>query len=276
MNRLDGQGHHPWIRPHNFHTKKARAKLKVIRNLTPKAWQIAMMKLGIGFVPTEGNCIVLGKLIEWDFLISSETTQEEPICVDMSCGEVGDYAMLDAAPSRPPPKHGWTYKVIRHTAVLFLAALMALATACKKDPTPEPQPTPNQPTDTVTPIVPEPTYPDTIYVPFEWRLTKPNIDTIKFYSDKNDVKIILMDMAPIPYEQQLAMTSCPWQVYQAETDSLYKRYDIAPHKVRARGDLYVNNFLSESTQWWPGIMPIDSARLAHLGIVLHEFHLQKK
>ena len=163
----------------------------------------------------------------------------------------------------------------KHAAVLSLAALMALATACKKDPTPEPQPTPNQPTDTVTPIVPEPTYPDTIYVPFEWRLTKPNIDTIKFYSDKNDVKIILMDMAPIPYEQQLAMTSCPWQVYQAETDSLYKRYDIAPHKVRARGDLYVNNFLSESTPWWPGIMPVDSARLATLGITLHKFQLQK-
>lgn len=163
----------------------------------------------------------------------------------------------------------------KHAAVLSLAALMALATACKKDPTPEPQPTPNQPTDTVTPIVPEPTYPDTIYVPWQWGFTRPNMDTVKFYANKSSVKTILMDMAPIPYEQQLAMTSYAWIDYKMETDSLYKRYDIAPHKVRARGDLYVNNFLSESTPWWPGIMPTDSARLAALGITLHKFQLQK-
>lgn len=159
--------------------------------------------------------------------------------------------------------------------VLFLAALMALATACKKDPTPEPEPTPNQPTDTVTPIVPEPTYPDTIYVPFQWEIIRPNMDTIKFYANKDGVKTILMDMAPLSYEQQLAMTSCPWQAYKAETDSLYERYNISPNKVRARGDLYVNNFLSESVPWWPGIMPVDSARLAALGITLHKFQLRK-
>ena len=39
--------------------------------------------------------------------------------------------------------------------VLILAALLALANACKKDPIPEPNPAPNPvPTDTVTPITP--------------------------------------------------------------------------------------------------------------------------
>ena len=39
--------------------------------------------------------------------------------------------------------------------VFTLAALMAVAGACKKDPIPEPNPTPNPvPTDTITPVIP--------------------------------------------------------------------------------------------------------------------------
>lgn len=240
MNRLDGQGHHPWIRPHNFHTKKARAKLKVIRQVLPKAQQIAMMKLGIGFVPTEGNCFVLGKLIEWDFLISSETTQEEPICLDMSCGEVGDYAMLDAVPSRPPPKHGWTYKVIRHSAVLFLAALMALATACKKAPTPEPTPTPNQPTDTVTPndtttqIVPT----REIVIPWSWEAGEgyaPPKDTIEFYAKDPTVKYVFIHLICI---QNMGSTREP-KHYRKARDTLLTRIDIDSTKVHGRGEVKV-------------------------------------
>lgn len=223
MNRLDGQGHHPWIRPHNFHTKKARAKLKVIRQVLPKAQQIAMMKLGIGFVPTEGNCFVLGKLIEWFFLISSETTQEEPICVDMSCGEVGDYAMLDAVPSRPPPKHGWTYKVIQHTAVLCLAALMALATACKKDPNGTNNT--NEPTREVV-------------IDWDWDQCvglAPSKEMIKNETDKPDVKTVFINF------NEMNVTNLSPANFHRARDTLQTRIDINPTKVRGMGTLYVNS-----------------------------------
>ena len=43
----------------------------------------------------------------------------------------------------------------KQTKIFTLAALLALANACKKDPIPEPAPAPNPvPTDTVTPITP--------------------------------------------------------------------------------------------------------------------------
>lgn len=156
----------------------------------------------------------------------------------------------------------------RNAVAFFLVALLALANACHKDPTPSPDnPNSNDTTQTI--------YPDTIFVPFEWDIARPNMDTIRFYAGKPGVKVILMDMAPIPYAQQLYMAGWTWRKYNAETDSLYKRYDIAPDQVRARGDLYVSNFLTESTQYWPGIMPYDSARLSNLGIRLNYFHMQK-
>ena len=238
MNRIDGQGHHPWIRPHNPHSKRERAKLKVIRSLTPKAWQIAMMKSGIGYVPTEDYYFVLGKLIESNFFVSSETIQEEPMCVDMSCGEVGNYALLEAAPSRPPPKHGWAHKVIQYAAVLFLAALMALATACKKDPTPEPQPTPNQPTDTVTPVDTTTQIVPTreIVIPWCWSADNglaPNVDTVRRYAMDPTVAYVFIHLIP-GHE-----TTWEPPIYKRARDSLQLCIDVDKNKVRGRGEVKV-------------------------------------
>ena len=136
MDRFDGKGYKPQIRPFSPHRKRERAKLKVTKSILPK-WQLAMMKLGMNFVVEEDGRIKLCRLTEPDVFETSATTLEEPMCMDMACGEVGDYAMLEAVPSRPPPKHGWARKVLLSAVVflckaLTLAGIMALATACHK------------------------------------------------------------------------------------------------------------------------------------------------
>ena len=263
MDRLNGKGYKPWIRPQIPHRKKERSKLKVTKSVFPK-WKLAMMKLGMNFIAEEDGRIKLCRLTESDILETSETTmKEQPVCLDMSCGEVGNYAMLEAAPSRPPPKHGWAHKVIQYAAVLFLAALMAFATACKKEPTPNQNSNPNTPNQTH--------YPDTVYVPFEWTrenqnidpLKNPNMDTIRFYASKSQVKKIVMVLLPTDNNY---MTGWTWRPYKRARDTLYKRYDICPEKVCARGEMTADRYVSDS-----GTISCrysDSLDLARLGMTM--------
>lgn len=100
----------------------------------------------------------------------------------------------------------------KQTKIFTLAALLALANACKKEPIPEPNPAPNPtpvdtitpitPVDTITPIVPgdtiTPTPGDTIVpeppVPMDTvsffinlknnNIQYPSVDTVKKYKDK--------------------------------------------------------------------------------------------
>lgn len=105
MDRLDGHGFHPTVRPFHPHRKKERNKIKVFRKATPQAWQLAMMRLGMGFVTNEEDRVELGKLIESGVFDLEGTTLLAPMCGgEISCGSAGDYSMTQADPSRPPPK----------------------------------------------------------------------------------------------------------------------------------------------------------------------------
>ncbi|MBQ6027869.1 MAG: hypothetical protein IJL21_04955 [Alphaproteobacteria bacterium] len=120
--------------------------------------------------------------------------------------------------------------------VLFLAALMALATACKKDPSPEP--TPNHPTDTITPAVPQDTIVPTreIVIPWCWSASNglaPNMDTIRFYAIDPTVKSIFIHLIP--------GHETTWEPirYNRAHDSLQLRINIDTSKVHGRGDVKV-------------------------------------
>ena len=206
MTRYDGKGFHPTVRPQIPHRKRERTKLKVFRRILPKAWQLSMMKLGIRFVALESD------RFESVELSSCESALLESICVEIGCIGSGTWyvdtngcGMLQADQANPPPQKGFARKALNWVMVFFmnigkvlsLAGLMALANACGKDPEPTPTPTP-EPTQI------EPTYPDTVYVPFEWNMENhnidpaknPNIDTIRFYATKPQVKKIVMLLLP--------------------------------------------------------------------------------
>ena len=105
MDRINGQGFHPTVRPFHPHRKKERNKIKVFRKATPQAWQLAMMRLGMGFVTNEEDRVELGKLIESGAFDLEGTTLLAPMCGgEISCGSAGDYSITQADPSRPPPK----------------------------------------------------------------------------------------------------------------------------------------------------------------------------
>ncbi|MBR5082280.1 MAG: hypothetical protein IKX35_07570 [Bacteroidales bacterium] len=155
--------------------------------------------------------------------------------------------------------------------ILSLAALMALAAACHKDPSPEPNP--NHPTDTINPVVPEPTYPDTVYVPFEFAPAifekNPNMDTIRFYADKPNVKKIIMDLEPM---DSLYTSGCTWRAYDKEVDTLQKRIDIAPYKVIGRGTFIVERIIPDSITNTGGMPKRDSTALHNMGFDIFVRH----
>lgn len=136
MIRLDGQGHHPRVRPETPNRKREFNKSKTIRHITIMIRQWPLIRLIWGSAKDE----------------ISDAAFEEPMCMDLSCGEVCDCGMTQANPSRPPPKHLWAQRIMRYAAVFFAGALLAfLSSACTKDPQPQPDPEPN---DTVQPIIP--------------------------------------------------------------------------------------------------------------------------
>ena len=118
--------------------------------------------------------------------------------------------------------------------VLSLAALMAIANACGKDPVP--QPTPEQPTDTITPInndtTPEP-WREAV-IPWMWGggmgLVPPR-DSIEFYTNDPTVKYVYI------YIMQVSTMGSTWEPrnFKKARDSLQTRIDINPDKVRGRG-----------------------------------------
>lgn len=135
--KCNGQGHHPFIRPRFWGDRKKGGVIKVIRRIPPKAWQLAMMRMGL-----------------------SMTTQQEPMYVEMGCGVSGawhvdtdGYGMLQANDAEPPPKQGWLHKILQCAAVFFFGImLLTWPISCKK--TPEPTPTPGPTPDTISPVVP--------------------------------------------------------------------------------------------------------------------------
>ena len=126
---LDSQGHHPKVRPYN-RRNKIWGFIKVAARLSPKSVHLS----------------------------ASDNELQETMIVETGCADSGMWyvdtagcGMLQANDAEPPPKRGWLYKAVQCVAV-FLLGLMLLAgpASCKKDP--QPTPTPNTPTDTITPI----------------------------------------------------------------------------------------------------------------------------
>jgi len=150
----------------------------------------------------------------------------------------------------------------KQTKIFTLAALLALANACKKDPIPEPNPAPNPvPTDTVTPITPvdtitpivpgdtiTPTPGDTIVpeppVPMDtvkfsikinnengYEILYPSADTIKKYKDK--VVILKWKIPP-----NMTRYWTP-QGFRYPRNNLMPLFAL-PQKIFGQGTIFVN------------------------------------
>lgn len=276
MDRIDGKGHHPKIRVKHW-TDKIRSKRRkhVIKIVLPATRQLFMLRTETGYSTTKTDRYGYGVGIVADAQLSDAnidllTTTD----VEVGCSDAGTWyvdtkgcCMQQATPSNSPPRHGFVRNLMRYAASVLLIALMAFLAACHKDPTPTPQPNPDQPTDTITPIIPH--YPDTVYVPFEFKPAipgaMPNIDTIKFYSNK-PVKAIVMDLAPMDslYEYGLA-TGWTWRAFKKVCDTVYNRYYIAPDKIRGRGEIIVPDLLPDSVNYQPGAHESDISALTRLG-----------
>lgn len=224
MIRLDGQGHHPRVRPETPNRKREFNKSKTIRRITLTIRQWPLIKM------------IWGSAIDE----LSDMALEEPMCMDLSCGEVRDCGVTQANPSRPPPKHLWTQRIMRYAAVIFMGALMAFFTACHKDPNPAPQPEPT-PTDTVQPIIPT----KEIVIHWNWDAIigwAPPKDTIKYYTDQDSVKTVDINIIgrdgigfPINCTGYFPCT------FRDARDSLQTRIDIDPSKVKLSGTIVVNS-----------------------------------
>lgn len=145
--------------------------------------------------------------------------------------------------------------------ILMLAGMMAFAKACKKPPVPEPEPTHH--------------YPETIYVPFEFKPAiveaNPNMDTIKFYADKPDVKKIIMDLKPM---DSMHTTGWYWTAFDKARDTLQARVDVAPDKVCGRGTIIVHRVVPDSMNHVSGLPKSDSVAFRRMGfdIYVHSNH----
>lgn len=140
--------------------------------------------------------------------------------------------------------------------ILMLAGLMALTKACKKPPVPEPEPTHH--------------YPETIYVPFELKLSDmPNIDTIRFYAQQPDVNKIIMDLKPMD-----SMHTSGWgrNSFGKARDILQARIDVAPDKVSGQGTFIVDHVIPDSIVWMDGLPRSDSVAFRRMGFDIYVRH----
>lgn len=261
MNRLDGKGYHPKVRLYVPHGKYGRI-IRKIKLATPAAWQLAMIRQGMRFVALRHDSLELADLA------TSEAALFEPSYIEVGCADTRAWyvdttgcGMLQANQANPPPKESFVSKALHKTKgfimnlgkVLSLAGLMALANACGKDPVPTPEPEPH-------------TYPETVYVPFEWNIYNPNIDTIKFYADKPEVKRIVMDLLPM---DSLCTSGWYWAPFHSARDTLQKRIDIAPDKVCGRGTIIVWRIIPDSLTWYDGLPRSDSIAFTKMGFDIY-------
>lgn len=244
MDRLDGHGFHPTVRPFHPHRKKERNKIKVFRKAAPKAWQLAMMRLGMGFVTNEEDRIELGKLIESGVFDLEGTTLLAPMCGgEISCGSAGDYSITQADPSRPPPKqdvlveenefvsceqttenitatscnHRKTHRLQKYLfRVLFmtlsLAGLMMLANACNKE--------------------------RDVIIDWEWGSgldATAQKEIIRKEINKRNVNRIFLDFG------ERNLTNWYPAAFHRARDTLQTCIDIAPGRIRGLGTIYVSS-----------------------------------
>ena len=257
MKRYDGKGFHPTVRPQFPHRKRERTKLKVCRRIFLKAWQLAMMKLGIRFIASESDRF---ELVE---LSSSAVALFEPICVEMECFGTGTgyidtngCAMLQANQANLPPRKGFACKALNRVKgfvmnlgkVLSLATLMAIANACHKDPVPNPTPTPTPvPTDTITPIphdslvpTPQDTIPQIIptkdwVIDWDWHHS-PDTNLIRQCANDPTTRTIVLNLLP----STTALSFCPMFFNMAYNNLEKKFFSISPDNTIGSGTIFVD------------------------------------
>ena len=113
-------------------------------------------------------------------------------------------------------------KKVKMNHILTLAALMAIATACKKDPTPEPEPEPLH----------------DVVIDWDWGQgmgLAPSKEMIKNETDKKDVRAVFIN-----FNETNVTNWSPANFHKAR-DTLQTRIDIAPNKVRGSGTICVNS-----------------------------------
>ena len=118
------------------------------------------------------------------------------------------------------------------TRILPFGLLMMLA--CHKDPTPipTPEPEPEIPIDTTIAK-------DTIVVDWNWKNVTnwlPNKDTIKKYSDMDNVRWVFLNLVDTNTSGFTPM------LFRRARDSLQPCLDINKQKVRGSGTIYVNSY----------------------------------
>ncbi len=137
--------------------------------------------------------------------------------------------------------------------ILMLAGLMAFTKACKKPPVPEPEPTHH--------------YPETIYVPFELKLSDmPNVDTIRFYAQQPDVKKIIMDLKPMD-----SMHTSGWgaSTYGKVRRMLQECIDVNPDEVSGHGTFIVHKVVPDSMNYVSGLPRSDSVAFRRMGFDIY-------
>ena len=240
MDRIDGKGFHPTARPYRPHWKRERSKLKATKIALSITKQLEVLWTKFGAFATENGERVLNKVIDLVVLDTNET-YKEPMCGgDITWGAAGDFSMQHADPSRPPPK-GWMQKFMRYAAVLFVGALMTfLIAACHKDPIPTPQPTPNQPTDTIPPVVPT----KIITINWDWDANlgwAPPKDSIKYYTDQDSVKFVYIHiMGNWGPDFPVNCGGVRPSSFHKARDTLQTRINIDPAEVKLSGTILVN------------------------------------
>lgn len=272
MDRIDGKGVHPTIRPRTFHSKskilKRRKLIKVITLFLPTDERLGKTNMSFGHFDSKEEDIVLNKLIELGVFGSYETLEEPMYGGEIVCGGMGDYSMNHADPSRPPPKHGWIHSIMRYAAVVLAFMMLTWTTACKKDPTPTPDNPNSNDTIPTNPVVPT----RDIVIDWDWGWNigwAPSKDSVAKYCAYEDVRNVYINLT-----DSLCSQACPPAVFHRARDTLQTRFDMSP-KVRGSGKVVISRF---GHAHWPS--PND---WSHHGMALedsvwfaaHGYHVKK-
>ena len=255
-----------------------------MQNLLPFARQLAMMRLGMNLVGTaEGKAAPL--FVDADDLM----VLTEGMVGDASCKwyvDTDGYGMLQANEAEPPPKAETSKGLIgklsdlKHTLTRIAAIMMLVITlpfvACHKDPVPTPTPTPTpdpQTPDTTqvdTTTIIEPTYPDTVYLDWDWEWRAPPMDSVIFFAQKNSVKKIMLNL------RKFNSTGYYPYVFNTCLDTIQTRIDVNPQKVRGAGTIYISCMMPDSLTSFPGMHRGDSIRATNMGFDIGYWNKKSK
>lgn len=182
MNKIDGKGHHPKVRPYCRRCDKDLKEVRISVCSSLSAWQLAMRRLGICFTASEKNGIGTPSFAGLSLCEAMEQASSATQSVGVGCADAGGWyvdtsgcGMLQYDDANPPPKNEFTHSVLKVLAILLSLVLVVVASSCNKTPEPTPNPEPT-PTDTIPPVTPNDTIPPV--TPNDTIVPTPGIDTI--------------------------------------------------------------------------------------------------